>query len=107
MNESSGFERIAPIGMALCLAGCSSAWSVDPVMLKQPLGASVRHTLVAQLYDPYAAAYPDPEPVRRFDGYRANNTLQGYRLTSGQATHLSVPNYSLSVGNVGGGGGGQ
>lgn len=110
MNVRMGVVYPVTLLLPALLAGCSGVWSVDPVMLKEPLGASVKHMLVAQYYDPVAAAYPDPEPVTRLDGYRANNALQAYRLTTGQQTHLTVPNYSLSVGGLGGaqgGGGGQ
>ena len=92
------------------LAGCAEVWSVDPVLLDDPLGASVRNTLVAQLYDPEAAAHPDPNPVTRFDPYKANNTLQDYRLTVLQRQNIrtfNVTNSSQFTGGGGGGGGAQ
>ncbi|WP_139557531.1 hypothetical protein [Methylotetracoccus oryzae] len=100
---------LALVAAAAGSAGCSPVWSVDPVLLDDPLGASARHTLVAQIYDPEAAAHPDPNPVTRFDGYKANNSLQDYRLTVLQRQNIrtfSVTNSSQFTGGGGGGGGG-
>lgn len=92
----------------LGMSGCSQVWTVDPVFLDDPVGASAKHTLVAQIYDPQTAAHPDRNPVTRFDPYKANNTLQDYRLTVLQRQNirtLSVTNSSLFAGGGGGGGG--
>jgi hypothetical protein len=110
MSQTVSWRLMGIVVAAAGVTGCSPVWSVDPVMLEDPLGASAKHTLVAQIYDPEAAAHPDPEPVTRFDPYKANNTLQDYRLTVLQRQNIrtfSVTNSSLfSGGGTGGGGGG-
>lgn len=93
------------LAMAVGTAGCSRAWDIDPVLLDDPLGASVKHTLVAQLYDPASAEAPAPDPVRRLDPYKANNTLMTYRLTGRQLENIQTFNVSNSSVFSGGGGG--
>lgn len=109
MRNKTPIAGLAMLALGLATSACSPVWSVDPVLLDDPLGASVKHTLVAQMYDPEAAAHPDPDPVMRFDPYKANNTLQDYRLTAQQRENIRSFNVTnnTAVGGGGGGGGGQ
>lgn len=61
-------------------------------------GNAVRQVTAAQIYDPNAAANPDPEAVLGGDPDRLNNTLDGHRKDVASPTSVGNP---ITV-NIGG-----
>lgn len=82
--------------LAACMvttAGCASKSGTE-----RDFGDSVRQVTNAQVYDPNAAANPDPSPVVGGDPDRLNNSLDGHRKDVASPAGVAAP-VTVNVGN--------
>lgn len=68
--------------------GCSSH-GLESV--EEDFGNSVHLMVQGQIYDPDAAAFPDPEPPTTMDGIKAGNALDAYHKDVGDPKQTEQP----------------
>lgn len=81
-----------------CIAittGCAGTSRAD-----SEFGDAVRQVMAAQVYDPNAAANPDPAAVVGGDPDRLNNSLDGYRKEAAAPTSVGDP-ITVNIGGTG------
>lgn len=91
-------KNMAILALVACMAtavGCASSSRTEIEH-----GNAVRQVTTAQIYDPNAAANPDPNAVLGGDPERLNNTLDGHRKDVASPAGVASP---VTV-NVGGSG---
>lgn len=86
MNSNITYILIAlTLGLVV---GCSSH-GLERV--EADFGNSVNQMVQGQIYDPEAAAFPDPEPPMTMDGIKADNALNNYHKDVGDPKQTEKP----------------
>ncbi|MBT8079040.1 MAG: hypothetical protein KJO31_10740 [Gammaproteobacteria bacterium] len=85
---------LALVASMMTAVGCASSSRTEI-----EYGKAVKQVTAAQVYDPSAAANPDPAAVLGGDPDRLNNSLEGYRKEGTSPSSVGDP---ITV-NIGGG----
>ncbi|MEN8260689.1 MAG: hypothetical protein ABFS02_08910 [Pseudomonadota bacterium] len=96
---------VAKLTLAMSLvAGCAD-WSSTPVRLVEDYGNSVRQLREGQTYDQAKLLYPNPEPLKSYDGNKGERVLErAYRQDIGRPQNVRR---QITVGSGSGSGGGS